>query len=453
MLIRTPREGGEGGRADISKHTAAPPTGRPEAARHAQQGANRDAAALMPPSFSGAARRRVLIRTPREGGEGGRAHFFATCPRGLEALLAEDIIAAGGTEVAVTPGGAGFSGSQETCYRLNLHSRIATRVLCRLGNRECQNEQDIYRLAYGIAWPKLFDVSRSIRVHVTAVKAPFRSLEYLTLKVKDAVCDRFRADVGRRPDVNTAAPDVRIHLYVTANEATLYVDTSGEPLWLRGQKIAKVAAPLKENLAAGILRLSGWTPGTPLLDPMCGSGTLLLEAAGMALDDAPGLSRAMKDFGFTKLLDYQPALWKRLCTEAAARRQTAEKLPIWGADNDADAVARARQNLAHAGLDRLIEVKHADILDLTPPAPSGVLVSNPPYGERLGELDALAAFYPRLGDALKKRFAGWYCWFLSADARLPKLIGLRPDRKIPLFNGALECRLYGFRIVAGSARK
>ncbi len=161
----------------------------------------------------------------------------------------------------------------------------------------------------------------------------------------------------------------------------------------------------------------------------------------------------MKDFGFTKLLDYQPALWKRLCTEAAARRQTAEKLPIWGADNDADAVARARQNLAHAGLDHLIEVKHADILDLTPPAPSGVLVSNPPYGERLGELDALAAFYPRLGDALKKRFAGWYCWFLSADARLVRLIGLRPDRKIPLFNGALECRLYGFRIVAGSARK
>lgn len=382
------------------------------------------------------------------------AHWFASCPRGLEALLEEDIIAAGGTAIATTPGGAGFLGTQETCYRLNLTSRIATRVLCRLASAEFRDERDIYRLAYDIAWPTLFDVSRSIRVYVTAVRAPFKSLEYLTLKVKDAVCDRFRADVGRRPDVNTAAPDVRIHLYVTAREATLYLDTSGEPLWRRGQKIAKVAAPLKENLAAGILRLSGWRPGVPLIDPMCGSGTFLLEAAGMSLDDAPGLSRKTQDFGFSKLLDYQPGLWQRLCQEAAAQRLASpSRLPIWGSDRDAAAVARTRQNLAHAGLDTLIELHQADVLDITAPAPSGVLVANPPYGERLGELDELAAFYPRLGDVLKKRFAGWHCWFLSADMRLPKLIGLKPSRRIPLFNGALECRLFGFPIVVGSARK
>ncbi|MBS3936594.1 MAG: class I SAM-dependent RNA methyltransferase [Sulfuritalea sp.] len=383
---------------------------------------------------------------------------FATCPRGLEALLAEDIAAAGGTEVAITPGGAGFAGSKETGYRLNLHSRIATRVLCRLASADFGSEQDIYKLAYDIAWPRLFDASRSIRVYVTAAKskneAPFKSVEFITLKVKDAVCDRFRADCGKRPDVNTAAPDVRIHLFVTDKTATLYVDTSGEPLWLRGQKIAKVAAPLKENLAAGILRLAGWAPGIPLLDPMCGSGTLLLEAAGMALGDAPGLARDMKDFGFTRLLDYEPALWKRLCVEAADRRVVApDKLPIWGSDRDDDAVARCMQNLAHAGLDDLIEVRRADLLEIAPPAATGVLVANPPYGERLGELDELAAFYPRLGDAFKQRFAGWHCWLLSADTRLPKLIGLRPDRKIPLFNGALECRLYGFGIVAGSARR
>lgn len=407
--------------------------------------------------------------------------FFATCPRGLEVLLAEDIAAAGGTDVAITPGGASFAGTQETGYRLNLHSRIATRVLCRLAHAECRNEADIHKLAYDIAWPQLFDVSRSIRVYVTAVRAPFKSVEYVTLKVKDAVCDRFRADLGKRPDVNTAAPDVRIHLFVTDTKppleatatwrppssgqrnswdspasfsATLYIDTSGEPLWLRGQKIAKIAAPLKENLAAGILRLAGWKPGTPLIDPMCGSGTLLLEAAGMALGDAPGLARDMKYFGFTRLRDYEPALWKRLCVEAADRRVVApEKLPIWGSDIDDDAVARCQQNLAHAGLDDLIEVRRADLLEIAPPAATGVLVANPPYGERLGELDALAAFYPRLGDAFKQRFAGWYCWLLSADTRLPKLIGLKPDRKIPLFNGALECRLYGFAIVAGSARK
>ena len=379
--------------------------------------------------------------------------YFATCPRGLEALLAEDIVASGGTTVSTTHGGAGFAGTREVCYRLNLHSRIATRVLCRLASADFRNEADIYRLAYDVAWPKLFDVSRSIRVYVTAVRAPFKSLEFITLKVKDAVCDRFRADLGIRPDVNTAAPDVRIHLYGTDRVATLYIDTSGEPLWLRGQKIAKVAAPLKENLAAGILRLAGWTPDTPLLDPMCGSGTLLLEAAGMALGDAPGLTRDMKDFGFTRLLDYEPALWKRLCIEAAERRVAVDTLPIWGSDLDDDAVARTQQNLAHAGLDDLITVRRADILEIDPPAGSGILVTNPPYGERLGEAEELAAFYPKLGDALKRRFAGWHCWLLSADTRLPKLIGLRPDRKVPLFNGALECRLYGFPMVAGSARE
>jgi putative N6-adenine-specific DNA methylase len=390
---------------------------------------------------------RRVVRRPAEA---RLDTFFATCPRGLEALLAEDIAAAGGGAVQTTHGGAGFSGSQEACYRLNLHSRIATRVLRRVASADFRGEQDIYRLAYDVAWPQFFDAARSIRVYVTAVKAPFKSIEFVTLKVKDAVCDRFRADVGRRPDVNTAAPDVRIHLYVTDRAATLYLDTSGEPLWLRGQKIAKVAAPLKENLAAGMLRLAGWSPGVPLLDPMCGSGTLLLEAAGMALGDAPGLARDMKDFGFTKLLDYAPALWKRLCVEAAERRlATAEILPIWGSDLDDDAVARARQNLAHAGLDDLVELRRADILEIDPPVAEGILVANPPYGERLGEAASLAAFYPKLGDALKRRFAGWQCWFLSADVELPKRIGLKPARKIPLYNGALECRLYGFPMVAG----
>ncbi len=378
--------------------------------------------------------------------------YFATCPRGLEPLLGEDIAAAGGQEIAIAPGGVGFAGSPEAGYRMNLHSRIATRVLRRVAGADFLNEADIYRLAYDVAWAQLFDVSRSIRVYVTAVRSPFKSNEYITLKVKDAVCDRFRADCAKRPDVNTEAPDVRIHLFINEKQATLYLDTSGEPLWMRGQKIAKVAAPLKENLAAGILRLAGWTPGTPLLDPMCGSGTFLLEAAGMALGDAPGIARDMKDFGFTRLLDYDPSLWKRLCIEAAEQRVMADSLPIWGSDNDDDAVARARQNLAHDGLDDLIELRRADLLEIDPPAESGILIANPPYGERLGEQSALATFYPPLGSALKKRFAGWTCWFLTADSALPKGIGLKPKRKIPLYNGNLECRLYGFDIVSGQHR-
>jgi putative N6-adenine-specific DNA methylase len=303
-------------------------------------------------------------------------------------------------------------------------------------------------------WPELFGIDNTLRVYVTAQKSPLKSIEFATLRVKDAVCDRFRDACGRRPSVDTRNPDVRIHLFLTATDATLYLDTSGEPLYQRGHKIAKVEAPLKENLAAGILRLTGWQPGIPLLDPMCGSGTFLIEAAQISLDDAPGLSREPGEFGFERLADFDAPLWRRLKIEAAERREEAPpRLPIWGSDIAADAVARAQQNLAHAGFDDLVSVERADLLTRAAPAPEGILVANPPYGERLGDNAELAAFYPRLGDALKKNFPGWRCYLLSADAQLPKLIGLKATRKTPLFNGNLECRLYEFGIVAGSNRK
>lgn len=380
------------------------------------------------------------------------ARFFAPCPRGLEALLVEDAVAAGAREAAAVPGGVHFRGTVDTCYRVNLHSRIATRVLWRQARGPYRTEADIYRLAMEVPWPKLFSVDQTIRVYVTAIRSPLKSLEYITLRTKDAVCDRFRAETERRPSIDTRNPDVRIHLFLTDSEATVYLDTSGEALYQRGHKVAKVEAPLKENLAAGILRLAGWTPGTPLLDPMCGSGTFLLEAVQMSLGDAPGLSREPGMFGFERLKNFDAGLWKTLCREAADERLMAGSLSIWGSDISADAVARARQNLAHAGYDDLVQLRQADLLEISPPAPEGVLVTNPPYGERLGEEDELSAFYPRLGDALKKRFAGWNCWFLSADERLPKLIGLKPKRKTPLFNGNLECRLYGFPMVAGFNR-
>ena len=379
-------------------------------------------------------------------------HYFSPCPRGLEEPLAAEVVAAGGGDARVVPGGVEFSGDKACCYRMNLESRLATRVLRRVATADYRSEDDIYRFANGIDWPRHFDVERTIRIYVTAQRSPLKSVEFATLRVKDAVCDRFRDATGRRPSVNTKSPDVRIHLFLTAERATLYLDTSGEPLWQRGHKIAKIEAPLKENLAAGILRLAGWQPGVPLLDPMCGSGTFLLEAAQMCLDDAPGLGREPGGFGFERLRGFDANLWRELQKSAAAKRRPADSLPIWGSDISADAVARARQNLAHAGLDDLVQLARADILERAAPAPSGILIANPPYGERLGEADELAAFYPKLGSALKRNFAGWDCWFLSADTRLPKLVGLKPMRKIPLFNGNLECRLYGFRMVSGSNR-
>jgi len=300
--------------------------------------------------------------------------FFAPCPRGLELLLLEDVAAAGGSEARQVPGGAEFAGAWECCYRLNLQSRIATRVLWRLGAADYRSEDDLYRFAAGIDWPRHFAVERKLRIYVTAQRSPVKSIEFVTLRIKDAICDRFRAECGQRPSIDTKAPDVRVHLFLTDQKATLYLDTSGEPLWHRGHKIAKVAAPLKENLAAGILRLAGWKPGVPLLDPLCGSGTFLLEAAQMSLADAPGLGRDAGGFGFERLRGFKQALWQRLLNEAAAERLAADRLPIWGSDLSADAVARARQNLAHAGIDDLVSVEQADLLTRPAPAPAGILV-------------------------------------------------------------------------------
>ena len=382
--------------------------------------------------------------------------YFAPCPRGLEPLLAEDLALAGAPVAGIhgVPGGVEFSGDWETCYRVNLESRIASRVLWRVGKGSYRNEDDVYQLARAINWPAQFEVGRTLRVYVTAVKSPLKSLEFITLRVKDAVCDRFRDACGERPSVDTAHPEVRVHLFLTAAEATLYLDTSGEALWQRGHKIAKIEAPLKENLAAGILRLIGWQPGMPLYDPMCGSGTFLIEAAQISLGDAPGLSREPGRFGFERLRIFDADLWRTLCRNAAQRRTTAPvRLPLFGADISPDAVARARQNLDYAGVGDLVEVRQGDILSLPAPAAAGVMIANPPYGERLGEVSELAAFYPRLGDALKRHYAGWDCWFFSADAALPKLIGLAVKRRIPLFNGPLECRLYRFPMVAGGNRQ
>jgi putative N6-adenine-specific DNA methylase len=286
-------------------------------------------------------------------------------------------------------------------------------------------------------------------VDVSAIRCPLKSLEFVTLRIKDAVCDRFRADAGSRPDVNTRTPDVRVHAFLDEQHITLYLDTSGEPLWKRGLRGATGEAPLRENLAAGILALTGWRPEEPFFDPMCGSGTLLLEAAQIALGIAPGSRRG---FAFEQLRGFDAELWRKL-REAARERASGTRNPaIFGADRDGSVLENARAALEQTGLAGAVRLERADILEVDAPANEGVLVTNPPYGVRVGEDAVLAAFYPKLGDALKARFAGWRCYILTADLRLAKLIGLKASKRTPLFNGPLECRLFEFRIVAGSMR-
>lgn len=375
--------------------------------------------------------------------------FFSPCPRGLEALLGDELKTLGARDIEVTHGGVGFSGDWALCYRANLESRIATRVLWRVARGRYRGEEDIYRLAYGVTWAKWFTPDETIRVYVTARHSPLKSLEFTTLRIKDAVCDHFRTVTGRRPSVDTAEPDVRLHAYLTRDTVALYIDTSGEPLYKRGFKPAAVEAPLKENLAAGILLLTGWQPGEALVDPMCGSGTFLIEAVQIALDVAPGLGR---HFAFEKFRHFDRPVWLRLRGQAEARRRPPRALPIHGADIVGEQLRRARLNLQSAGLDGCVTLTRSDFLELSPPAAEGVLVTNPPYGVRIGEESELAALYPRIGDVLKQRWAGWRCNFLSADPALPKLVRLKASRRTPLFNGALECRLFEYRMIAGSMR-
>lgn len=376
--------------------------------------------------------------------------YFAICPRGLENLLLDELQAVGGTELRATAGGVFFSGDWEVCYRANLESRIATRILWHIVKGPYAKEEDIYRLAVRQLWPNHFAVSSTMRVVTTAIKCPLKSLDFVTLRVKDAVCDRFREDLGERPNIETRNPDVSVHVFLTENECTLYLDTSGQPLWQRGFRKASVEAPLKENLAAGILKLSGWQPGTPLIDPMCGSGTFLLEAVQMALDRAPGLDRT---FAFERLRSFKALVWADIRAAAEARVRPAERMEIRGYDIDERAVRATRRNLQEAGFGAIISVDRSDVLETQPLTDHGILIANPPYGERIGEQDELAAFYPQLGTALKRHWAGWNCFFFTADMRLPKLVGLKPSRKTPLFNGPLECRLFEIRMVAGSNRK
>ena len=376
--------------------------------------------------------------------------FFASSPRGLEPLLAAELASLGAQRVQEVPGGVAFSGDWRVCYAANLWSRLASRILWRIAEFDYAGEDDLYEAARKVDWLRLFTVERTLRVNVSAQKSPLKSLDFATLRIKDAVCDRFRETLGDRPNIDRANPDVRVHAFLEAARGAFYLDTSGEPLFKRGWRAGAGEAPLRENLAAGILQLSGWKPEEPLLDPMCGGGTLLVEAAAMARGRAPGASRR---FGFEKLKIFNASLWEREKRDSLKPRNTPKTLQIFGSDNDPRVLGDARRNIAAAGVDRWVKLEQADILERAAPAAAGVMVANPPYGERIGSKEKLALFYPKLGSALKKNFAGWRCHFFTADLRLPKLVRLQPARRVPLYNGALECRLFEIPIVAGSNRR
>lgn len=391
------------------------------------------------------------------------ASYFCPCPRGMEAALAEELgeIAQLSTTLKVhnqVPGGVHCSGSLTDAYLVNLHSRIASRVLMRMGQRSYNNENDIYDLVLEQPWEDWFGTEHTIRVDVTAVKSPLKSLEFTTLKIKDAVCDRFRDQFNKRPSVNTREPDMRIVGFLDQRNFIIYLDTSGEALFKRGWREETGDAPLRENLAAGMLRVAGWKPGVPLFDPMCGSGTILVEAAQMLQGIPPG---ARRRFAFEKFRDFNRQAWQDMKASIKANALPSEPT-IFGSDISGDMVAMARHNLKVAGILFEVPLKQIEAQHVSPPTSQpGILLTNPPYGERIGvrgdstmpQDEMAVAFYSALGTTLKQRFAGWTAFLFTADLGLPKMLRLKESRKTPFFNGALECRLFRFDMVAGFNRR
>ena len=414
--------------------------------------------------------------------------LFLPCAAGVEDFLADEVHALTGLtghDLLTGRGGVLLRSSWRDALALNLHSRVAQRVLVCLGAQPYRSEDDLYALASGIAWEMWFTPRQSFKIEVTAQHSPLKSLNFAALRVKDAVADRFRAKAGVRPDVQTRWPDVRIHLHLAGDEAQLYIDTSGEPLFKRGWRDvrdggAKGDAPLKETLAAAMIAATGWDPHAgeplPLYDPCCGSGTVAIEAAQIACRMAPGLRRR---FGFEKLLPFQAHVWAALRDEAASA-VVPPAAPVFGSDISHRMVDFAQRNAERAGVAQAVQLRGGDALQRMPPtAQPGILLLNPPYGERIAaagsagrnaeqrarERRGAAAggresaqvedggdFFAQLAAHWKRHYAGWQAWMLTPDLKLPGRMRLKESRRVPLWNGPIECRLFRFDLVAGSAR-
>ncbi|MBV8617452.1 MAG: class I SAM-dependent RNA methyltransferase [Curvibacter sp.] len=405
--------------------------------------------------------------------------LFLPCAAGVEGFLADEvhrITGLTGEDLLTGRGGVLARASWRDALRLNLYSRLAQRVLVQLSHTMYRNERDLYEAASAVAWEIWFTTRQSFKVEVTAQHSPLTSLNFAALKVKDAIADRFRHKTGARPDVNTQWPDVRIYLHLTTDGATLYIDTSGEPLFKRGWREDKGDAPLKETLAAAMIAASGWDPlgeaPAPLYDPCCGSGTIAIEAAQIACGIAAG---AQRRFAFEKLLPYQAHVWAALKDEAAAA-QRPPAVPVFGSDVAFRMVDFAQRNADRAGVAHALQLRGGDALQRMPPCEQpGVMLLNPPYGERIeaagvagrkalgqggtrqvrevAQTEDGSEFFAQLATHWKKNYAGWTAWMLTPDLKLPGRMRLKESRRVPMWNGPIECRLFRFDMVRGSARE
>ena len=409
------------------------------------------------------------------------------CAAGVEGLLADEVhrlTGLTGNDLLTGRGGVMANASWRDALRLNLHSRLTQRVLIQLSQTFYRNENDLYEAASAVAWEIWFTTKQTFKIEITAQHSPLTSLNFAALKIKDAVADRFRAKRGERPDVNTQWPDVRIYVHLTTDSCTLYMDTSGEPLFKRGWREDKGDAPLKETLAAAMLAASGWDAQTPFYDPCCGSGTIAIEAAQIACGIAPGL---MRRFAFEKLLPFQAHVWQALQEDARAQEH-APTTEIHASDVAFRMVDFTQRNAERAGVGQVVQARGGDALQRMPPCETpGFMLLNPPYGERIAaagvagvsssdrarnaghlnrsrdsvdlsrareiaEGDDGGEFFSQLASHWKKNYTGWTAWMLTPDLKLPTKMRLKESRRIPMWNGPIECRIFRFDLIKGSVR-
>ena len=369
--------------------------------------------------------------------------LFATVPLGAEELTATELKQLGADDIHAIRGGVTYGGDRSTLYRSLLKLRTASRILVQLGHFSCESPQDLYEGVRNLPWCDLLSPNMTLAVDCTLRDSIITHSHFAALKAKDAIVDLLRDTTGSRPNIDTHSPDLRVNLHIAKNRCTVSLDASGEPLDRRGWRLDRNDAPLRETLAAAIMLHTEWDGSVPLLDPMCGSGTLLLEGTAIALGQVAGGGR---DFGLMRWRDFDRKLWEQVLREEKDKVAESLEVPIRGYDKDPRAIIACRENARRAGLAYNVAFDRKPFEESEPCGHQGVLVMNPPYGIRMGNKGELEQLYRKIGEVFKRRFTGWTAYLLAGDLELAKLVGLKPSRRFVLFNGPLECRLLKYEL-------
>ena len=372
----------------------------------------------------------------------------ATTFHGLEDVLVNELMKLGARDIVPFKRGVSFTGDKGFMYKANLCLRTALKVLVPIYSFTANNEHELYVKMKEYEWEELLNVDDTLAINATVNSDEFNHSLYVSQKTKDAICDRFVDKFDVRPNVDLDRPTLRIYVHIFRNQVNVSLDSSGDSLFKRGYRVDIDTAPMKEVLAAGMVLLSNWQPHLPLIDGMCGSGTLGIEAALFANNIPPGVFR--EEFGFMKWHDYDKELWDKIY-ESTINRIKDDMPNIISSDIDIVPLEMAKRNGAVAKVDDVIQYEHISFFDLMPTKPHGTILLNPPYDERI-KMEDTNAFYKQIGDKLKKDFGGWTCWIISSNMEAIKSIGLHPSKKMTLFNASLECKLLKYEMYSGSKK-